>query len=484
MRALDDCLRAMAIGASREQCLRGYPGLRDELAPLLDTVQAMRADTASFPAWLKASIRVELMESVMTAPRLSPSPRFGLRGWRLALAPAMAAAFLLIGLLFGLGASQAPDDAQAATVLTVIHGDVRIETAAGLLDGRNGAVLRPGDRVITQPGAQAVLTFFDGSTVTLDGDTVVEIRSVAVVAGQLHAVLAQTQGSTWTHIPEPLGPAQVEIDTPSARVQTQAASFETTVKTDGGTEIGNQAGSVAVQSGGQRSDVPGGHRASVETAGAAASTSASSQPRRELLVKVSGRAFAYLTDSRGATVGLLPPGVPVSQVSGATVLQEGGDLYIRLADPGDGAYSLRLSAAAQAAGPVTVSVGLVSSSPRTVTLLPGEDVALDITLNGDSVALLNLRREQAAKPELVVVPPAAIEKVNAVTGVASSTPAAAKPAETPSATPSPRPTQTPTPSPVPTRTATPAPKLTPSLEPLVPEDLSPSNLLPSGSSLR
>ena len=117
-------------------------------------------------------------------------------------------------------------------------GDVEVETDDGIQAGQNGMRLSVGDRIVTGAGARAVLTFFDGSTVTLDSDTVVVIRTLVDEDGQLHALLDQSRGSTWTHISQELGSAQVEIDTPNARVQASEASCATTVEDGGPTHVG------------------------------------------------------------------------------------------------------------------------------------------------------------------------------------------------------------------------------------------------------
>src|SRR5690606_36376416 len=115
--------------------------------------------------------------------------------------------------------------AVAGPILTVLKGEVLVETDEAIVTGRSGMLLEPNDRVRTLAGALAVLTFFDGSTVTLAPETVVRIKQVGEQEGTLHAVLVQEKGHTWTYVPEGLGPADIRIGTPNAAVATRNGAF-------------------------------------------------------------------------------------------------------------------------------------------------------------------------------------------------------------------------------------------------------------------
>jgi hypothetical protein len=293
---------------------------------------------------------------------------------------------------------------------------VLVERATGFSRGRKGWAVRPGDRVVTRPGARAVLTFFDGSTVTLEEDTIVLIRSLVDANGQLRTVLAQSRGSTWTHIPQALGPAQIEIDTPNARVETNEASFATTVQDSGRTQVGSQSGALAVTSGGQRTEVTGGFQAAVEAPGVVGPTNPSARPQRELIVRVSGPVYAFLTDPEGATIGTLDPGVPVNQVPGATATRQGDQLVLRLPDPDNGRYRLGLRAAGAGNVGLIVEVhnGTTSNGSRSFRVAEGENWSVDLSLDRDDIEVVSVeRKDQDVRPALVTVPERAAEKAKA-----------------------------------------------------------------------
>src|SRR5439155_10701242 len=126
-------------------------------------------------------------------------------GLRWLLAPALVGAAVLAFLL-GPRISRAPDTAEAATVLTVLGGEVQVQTSSGLLAGRSGMALREGDRVVTGEDGRAVLSFVDGSSVTLDQKTEILIRTAGSSTGTAQVKLDQRTGNTWTDVPATLAP--------------------------------------------------------------------------------------------------------------------------------------------------------------------------------------------------------------------------------------------------------------------------------------
>src|SRR3972149_470517 len=226
-RALDDCLRLLRRGA---------------------------------PPTMPVERRTLVRQRMMAWIRSEQQGRAGRRGWhlgRLLLVPATALA-IVAALFFSLQSSQAPNVAEAASVLTVLQGEVQVEAGQGLVAGQNGMLLQAGDKVITSKGARAVITFFDGSTITLDAETAVAIQSISGEKDHIKVTLKQQKGSTWTYVPQELGPSQIEIETPHARVQTTQATFSTTVDSGRRTGIGAQSGALGVHRGGPKTELAGG----------------------------------------------------------------------------------------------------------------------------------------------------------------------------------------------------------------------------------
>ena len=221
-------------------------------------------------------------------------------------------------------------------------------------------------------------------------------------------------------------------------------------------------------SGDQRVEVAEGHEASVDAAGVVGPASVTDRPRRELFVRVRGPVFAFLTNPDGATVGLLPPGVPVNQVQGATLGREGDQLLVRLRAPANGQYILGLRAAVAGRVDLTAEVrnGTSNVQSRSFRVAAGDNWIISLRLRGDALTITGVERvQQDVTPPYVTVPERAVEKVQAMpvptsTATPTSTPGS-RPAATPTTTATLRSNATPTstakPQLLPTATLTPPP---------------------------
>src|SRR3979409_2671662 len=70
----------------------------------------------------------------------------------------------------------------AATTITIISGDIQVRHGAGSFAPANdGDVLTAGDTVRTGDAARAVLTYFEGSTVSLEPNTELAIENRSTV---------------------------------------------------------------------------------------------------------------------------------------------------------------------------------------------------------------------------------------------------------------------------------------------------------------
>ncbi len=356
--ALEDCLQRVRRGSSVEQCLSAYPRLQRDLRPRLEagaTLLRQPKRTLSFSR--KSHLRSRLMASMAQASR--PRPRF-FRWTRLALVPVAATAIAAV-LVLGLRAIRAPETSEAATILTVLGGDVSVDSGHGMTPGWTGMHLRPGNRVLTAKDGRAVLTFFDGSTVTLDSETLVSIRSVSGGSSRSRVVISQQKGSTWTYAPQVLGPSNIEIETPLGRVDApDEAAFSTDVEGDGRTVVGSHAGALEVTSGDARAAVTGGTSASIDSAGTLGPSAPAPSSDRDLVVRLTSVAFGYVSDPSQAVVGIVPAGVPVNQVRGATVTRSGNDIVIDIPDPMDGQYQVIFKSAGGTN--VNASLGTMSTS--------------------------------------------------------------------------------------------------------------------------
>jgi len=135
----------------------------------------------------------------------------------------------------------------AATTVTVISGDVQVRHGgADFVTATDGDVLVPGDSVRTADGARAVLTYFEGSTVSVEPNTELTIETAASFTdGSTVVVMEQAFGRTW-HVVTKLitGNSRYEVKTPASTASVRGTAFQvdsdgarTTVTTTEGTVV-------------------------------------------------------------------------------------------------------------------------------------------------------------------------------------------------------------------------------------------------------
>jgi hypothetical protein len=187
-------------------------------------------------------------------------------GWKGAALIGLAAAALILG---GAVPARAEDEEYGATFARVRHleGDLTLQrTRDGEVGGAdlNSPVI-PGDSAWTEEG-RAEIELADGSTVWLDQDTRLEVRSLSDINNRLERtnLLALIQGSIRIDTPDPADDRAVfQIDTNAGSVYLQSggsfridadAGVATLSAIRGVAELSGDAGSVLVRSG-ERSTV-------------------------------------------------------------------------------------------------------------------------------------------------------------------------------------------------------------------------------------
>ena len=110
----------------------------------------------------------------------------------------------------------------------------------------DGEVLVAGDTVRTADGARAVLTYFEGSTVSVEPNTELTIETAASFTdGSTVVVMQQAFGRTW-HVVTKLitGNSKYEVKTPASTASVRGTAFQvesdgerTTVTTTEGTVV-------------------------------------------------------------------------------------------------------------------------------------------------------------------------------------------------------------------------------------------------------
>ena len=140
--------------------------------------------------------------------------------------------------------------------------------------GKEGMTLQAGDKIKTDTGATATVTFFDGSTIDLNGGTEISLDELLSKSSTTPKTIkiGQTIGETGSNIIKLVDPAsRYEIDTQSGVAAVRGSQMVVQVVTDGTTSVYNVEGTISFTAQGQEVMIPVG---SVSTAKPGAAPSA------------------------------------------------------------------------------------------------------------------------------------------------------------------------------------------------------------------
>ncbi len=264
---------------------------------------------------------------------------------RLRLGVAIVAVAFVLALVLGsaglLGGGQALG---AATTVTVLGGDVFVRHGSNgsFVAAVDGEVLAAGDAIRTSTDARAVLTYFEGSTVTIEPDTQLSIAEAAASNGVTRISMTQDFGRTWHVVTHLLNSgSKYEVRTPASTASVRGTEFQ--VDTDGQTtRVTTTEGTVVDQvpdpaRAGATVDVPvpAGQQHTQPVNAPAAPIHPAPEPERKVTVTV-GATNSLVVDPLGRTNGVTADGKIVVQTPGARVRREGDSIVIELPDIPDG----------------------------------------------------------------------------------------------------------------------------------------------------
>lgn len=254
-------------------------------------------------------------------------------------------------------------EAARAAVLAVLSSGVDASrNGTDFLPALDGDVFAGGDVVRADAFGRAVLTFFDGSTISVDPSSRVRVTSVGKTSsGGLQLQLEQTAGRTWASVSKLATPdSKFEIKTPSMVATVRGTTFETIVETqpDGKvtTTIKTNEGEVVVQAqAGGEVRVPAGTQVDVQQDQPAPAPQ--QQPPTPKL-RFSGPAGVGFTviDPRGLQCGASAAGTQ-RQIPRCDVLGGAGQSVV-IGEVVPGPYTLLLTAAQPAPDAAMVAEGL------------------------------------------------------------------------------------------------------------------------------
>lgn len=116
-----------------------------------------------------------------------------------------------------------------SSLLTVLAGIADVaKRSAPFLPAADETVLAFDDRVRTRERSNALITFFDGSTIELEPLAEIHVDEVAPLAnGAITIRMTQAVGRSWSAVARSIHPAsRYEIRTPAAAIATRGTGFE------------------------------------------------------------------------------------------------------------------------------------------------------------------------------------------------------------------------------------------------------------------
>lgn len=243
------------------------------------------------------------------------------------------------------GTAEAADNAVLSVLNSAVEGQHGEAAFVAALDGE---VFATGDMVRSSENGRGVLTFFDGSTLSIEPGSQVEVVALARVGdGGIQVTITQTLGRTWASIEGLKTPdSRFEIKTPSLTAVIRGTTVETIVELlpDGTTKTTVKTGEgevlVTADAGGEVV-VTAGTQASVGK-GEQAPPQAEPQPPTPTLRFSTPDPLSFLVvDPRGLRCGITE-GVKQRQIPGCDVLT--GSQEVVIGDVVSGVYSVAVLA--------------------------------------------------------------------------------------------------------------------------------------------
>jgi hypothetical protein len=117
--------------------------------------------------------------------------------------------------------------------------------------------LQAGDRIKTENGSKATVTFFDGSTIDLNNDTEISLDKLASKSSSKNIGLTQTIGETTSRVVSLVDPAsRYEIQTQSCVAAVRGSNMIVQVVADGTTQVYNVEGTISITAQGKEILIP------------------------------------------------------------------------------------------------------------------------------------------------------------------------------------------------------------------------------------
>ena len=218
-----------------------------------------------------------------------------------------------------------------ATTLTILTGQVQVKAkgAADWKEALNGQTLTTGDAVKTVDGSAALVTYFEGSTTSIEDDAEIVLQKAEKNPNGVTTEISTqiVAGKTWTKVSKLLDPASsFAMETQSAVAVVRGTEFAVQVKADGSTSVATADGEVAMAAPGQDLStaviVKPGFESSAAPGQPPSAPIPAPPPKRAIRLNLASPAVPLITDDKGRSTGCvslpdLPCAMVANQIPGA-----------------------------------------------------------------------------------------------------------------------------------------------------------------------
>ena len=180
-------------------------------------------------------------------------------------------------------------------------------------------ILETGTQVKTEVNSHALVVFDDGSTITLEPETILEITRLETNEdGSPIIILSQIIGRTWSSVVDMTGDdSRYEIDTPSATAVVHGTLFTTEVTGEGETTVSTTEGLVSVTADDEEVFVAANQQTKVFMGKKPSKPQNIPEPDSEISIIITGLVTGSLIDPTGSSTGKLSDGTEFNQIPGS-----------------------------------------------------------------------------------------------------------------------------------------------------------------------
>jgi hypothetical protein len=298
------------------------------------------------------------------------------------------------------GANATADNAATVAVLnTAVDAQ---EGSTGFAPALDGDILSSGDFVRSSQNGRAVLTFFDGSTLSVDPGSLVKVLTLNRLAnGGIQLLVEQTLGRSWAAVSKLKTPdSKFEIKTPSSIAAVRGTAFETSVtqNADGTSSVTYKVddGEILVTANaGGTVTVAATQQVTITSNQPAPATATAQAPTTSFLLTASAGLEFAITAPTGATCGI---GRNKQEIFGCIA----GPNQVALREPPPGRYAVLLTRTA-ASPTATLTVEAFRGRNREATrVFTGSINVADLVRSGFTYAATTPQTISEFEPPEVV----------------------------------------------------------------------------------